>query len=163
VCVTATGEERYLVEIKVQRSVFINLPAEDIFAYVCDLENMVDWSSIVISIRKTSPGEIRTGATVRSTIRFLGRWLNVVFEVVEYSPGHCLMFKSIAGSSPCLFSYQFEAMAGGGTTLLQEAMVQIVGGLTEQTDPVIESAVARQVEYDLQTLKEILESGIMMS
>ena len=152
-----------MVEIQVQRSVFINLPAEDIFAYVCDLESMVDWSSTTIAIRKTSPGEISIGARMRSTIRFLGRWLNVVFEVVEYSPGRCLAFKSIAGSPPCLFGYQFETMAGGGTTLSQEAMVQIVGGSADQANPVIASAVARQIEYDLQTLKEILESGLVMS
>ncbi len=152
-----------MVEIKVQKSVFINLPAQEIFAYMCDLENMVDWSSATISIRKTSPGEIGAGATVRSTIRFLGRWLNVVFEVVEYSPGHCLALKSIAGSPPCLFSYQFEELEEGGTTVSQESMVQIVAGSVEQTHPVVASAIARQVEYDLQTLKEILESGMIFS
>lgn len=151
-----------MAEIKVQRSVFINLPAEDIFAYVCDLENMVDWSSTTVTIRKVSPGKIGAGATVRSTLRFLGRWLNVEFEVVEYSPGRCLALKSIAGSPPCLFCYQFEALAGGGTTTSQEAIVQVVGGIVDQTNPVIESAVARQIEYDLQTLKEILEAGKVM-
>lgn len=152
-----------MVEIKVQKSVFIDLPAEDIFTYICDLENMVDWSSTTISIRKISLGEIGTGATVRSTIRFLGRWLNVVFEVVEYSPGRCLAFKSIAGSPPCLFCYQFKGLEEGGTTISQEAMIQVVGGSAEQASPIIASAVARQIEYDLQTLKEILESGIILA
>jgi len=64
-------EKNCLAEIRVRKSVFINLPPEDIFAYVCDLENMVDWASTTVSIRKTSPGEIGAGATVRSTIRFL--------------------------------------------------------------------------------------------
>lgn len=152
-------EKNCLAEIRVRKSVFINLPPEDIFAYVCDLENMVDWASTTVSIRKTSPGEIGAGATVRSTIRFLGRWLNVLFEVVEYSPGRCLALKSIAGSSPCLFCYYFEGAEGGGTTTSEEAVVQIVGGIVDQANPVIESAVARQIEYDLQTLKEILEAG----
>ncbi len=152
-----------MVEIKVQKSVWINLPAEDIFGYVCDLENMEDWSSSTISIRKTSPGEMGVGAIVRSTIRFLGRWLNVLFEIVEYSPGRCLTFKSIAGSPPCLFRYRFEALEGGGTTASEEAMVQIVGGIIDQESRVIASAVARQIEYDLQTLKEILESGLVIS
>lgn len=150
-----------MVEIKVHKSVHVNLSAEDIFAYVCELENMVDWSSTTISIRKTSPGEMCAGATVRCTIRFLGRWLNVVFEVVEYSPGRCLALKSIAGSPPCLFRYQFEPVEGGGTYTSEEAVIQIVSGVVDQASPVIESAVARQIEYDLQTLKEILESGMV--
>ena len=152
-----------MFEIKVQKSVFINLPAQDIFAYVCELENMMDWSSTIVSVRKTSLGKVSAGTTVRSTIRFLGRWLNVEFEVVEYSPGHSLAFKSIAGSPPCLFCYQFETMEGGGTTTFSEAVVEIVGGIVDQTSPVIASAVTRQVEYDLQTLKEILEAGMSLA
>jgi uncharacterized membrane protein len=156
-------ERSFVVEIKVQKSVFINLSAEEIFMYICDLENMVDWSSATVSIRKTSPGEVSAGATVRATFRFLGRWLNVVFEVVEYRPCRCLTFKSIAGSPPSLFRYQFEPVEGGGTTASEEAVVQIVSGVVDQASPVIASAVARQIEYDLQTLKEILEAGIAFS
>ncbi len=152
-----------MVEIKVQKSVFINLPPKDVFAYICDLENMVDWASSTVSIRKTSPGEICAGSTVRSTVRFLGRWLNMVFEVVEYSPGRSLAFKSIAGSPPCLFCYQFEMVEGGGTITSEEAVVQIVEGIVDQANPVVVSAVSRQIEYDLQTLKEILEAGLVIS
>ena len=151
-----------MTEIQVQKSLLINLPADEIFAYVCNLENMVDWSSTIISMRKTSPGETRVGSIIRSTIRFLGRWLNVVFEIVEYSPGHCLALKSIAGSPPCHFCYQWESQEGGGTLVSHEAMVQIVGGDAEQASPVIASALARQLEYDLQTLKELLESGLIL-
>ena len=152
-----------MIEINVQKSVWIDLPSKDIFAYLCDLEHMEDWSSATISIRKTSPGEIGTGATVRSTLRFLGRWLNVLFEIVEYSPGRCLAFKSIAGSPPCLFRYRFEECKGGGTTVSEEAVVEIVGGIIDQGSQVIASAVARQIEYDLQTLKEILEADFVIS
>jgi len=162
-CLFAAPEQEVhcLVEIKVQKSVWINLPAEDIFAYVCDLESMEDWSSATISIRRTSPGELGAGATVRSTIRFLGRWLNVLFEVVEYSPGACVTFKSIAGSPLCLFRYRFEASKEGGTIVSEEAVVQIIGAVVDQTSQVITSAVGRQVEYDLQTLKEIVEAGFV--
>jgi hypothetical protein len=45
----------------------------------------------------------------------------------------------------------------------EEATVQIFGGVIDQANPVIASAVARQVEYDLQTLKEILEAGLVVT
>jgi uncharacterized membrane protein len=149
-----------LVDIKVQKSVVIDLPTPEVFAYVCDVENMLDWSSTTISIRKISPGAMCAGATVRSTFRFLGRWLNVVFEVVEYSTERCLTLKSIAGSPPSLFCYLFEPAEGGRTRVTEEAIVQLVGGAADRTNPVISSAVTRQIEYDLQTLKEMLEAGI---
>lgn len=149
-----------MIDVKVQKSVVIDLPTPEVFAYVCDVENMLDWSGTTISIRKISPGEIHAGSTVRSTFRFLGRWLNVVFEVVEYSPERCLTLKSIAGSPPSLFCYIFEPEEGGATRVTEEAIVQLVGSTADRTNPVISSAVTRQIEYDLQTLKEILEAGI---
>ncbi|HEY0756821.1 MAG TPA: SRPBCC family protein [Ktedonobacteraceae bacterium] len=151
-----------MVDVKVHKSVFIDLPVEEVFAYICNVENMLDWSSATISIRKISSGAISAGATMRTTFRFLGRWINVVFEVVEFRPGHCLTFKSISGSPPSLFRYMLEPV-DGGTRASHEALVQLSGAGTEQANPVIASAVARQIEYDLQTLKEILEAGLAYS
>lgn len=148
-----------MTEIKVQKRIMIDLPAEDIFAYISQLENLLDWSGITVTVRKTSSGEVRAGTTMLSTMRFLGRWFTVAFEIVEYSPGRCLTFKSIAGSPSCLFCYQLEGQGDGGTATLGEAVVHVTDGLIDQPYPVIESAVSRQFEYDLQTLKDILEAG----
>lgn len=149
-----------MVEIKVQRGVFINLPAQDIFDYLCRLENMVDWASTTIAMRKVTPDPMGAGTVISGTFRFLGKWINVVFEVVEYSPGHCLALKSIAGSPSSLFHYQLEARENGGTILSEEAVMQVMGNGQEPEHSVITSAVTRQLEYDLQTLKEILEAGV---
>lgn len=149
-----------MIDINVRKSVTIDLPTPEVFAYVCDLENMLDWSSTTVSIRKIAPGALSAGATVRSTFRFLGSWLNVIFEVVEYSPDRCLTLKSIAGSPPSLFRYLFEPAEAGGTLMIEEAVIQLMGDITNQANPVITSAVTRQIEYDLQTLKEMLEAGV---
>lgn len=143
-----------MVEIRIQQSTFIDLPVGKVFAYASDLENMADWSSVIIALRKVSPGPIGAGTTVRSTIRFLGEWFNIIFEVIEYQPECYLALKGVSGGLPCLFGYQFEPAEGRGTTLSVEAVLQIVG----QGDPVLVSALRRQVAYDLQTLKEILEA-----
>src|SRR5437763_896233 len=100
------GAEIPLIKMKVEYSVVINQPSEEIFAYMSDLENMVDWSSSMIAIRRISPGAIHVGATVRGTIRFLGRWLDITFEVVECEPNRSLTIKSISAISPCHFCYQ---------------------------------------------------------
>jgi hypothetical protein len=154
---------RCLVEIKVLKSVFINLPAKDIFEYLSNLDNMVDWASTTISMRQTSPGEIGTGAVVSSTFRFLGKWLNMVFEIVEYSSERCLTLKSIAGSPSSLFRYHLEALEEGGTVVSEEAVIQMAGSVGESTNSVVASAITRQIEYDLQTLKEVLEAGMVPS
>lgn len=147
-----------MLKINVKQSVFINRPAEEIFAYMGDIENMIDWSSIVISVRKISPGELHVGATVRSTIRFLGKWLDITFEIVEYEPSRYLTLKSFSGVTPCLFCYQFEPIEDGGTIVSHGVVIHLTGAILDLTESVVASVVCRQLEHDLLTLKAILEA-----
>lgn len=147
--------------LKVKQHVFISLPVEEVFTYVSDFENMADWSSSVIAVRKISPGANHVGMTGRCTIRFLGRWLDSTFEVIEYEPGRYLTFKSISGITPFLFCYQFDPVQEGGTSVTVDASFQFTqGGVTEVTEQVVSNAIRRQLECDLHTLKDLLEAGV---
>jgi len=148
-----------VITMNVKQNVFINLPAEDIFAYVSDFENLVDWSSVMIAARKISPGAIEVGATIRGTVRFLGKWLDITFEIVEYEPGRYLTIKSTSGIAPFLFCYQFEPAGDGGTIISQKAVIHLTEEVVELKASVITSAVRRQIEYDLVTLKDLLEAS----
>ena len=147
-----------MITMNVKQNVFINLPAEDIFAYVSDFENLVDWSSVMVAARKISPGAVEVGATVRGTVRFLGKWADITFDIVEYEPGRCLTIKSTSAIAPFLFCYQFEPAEDGGTTLSQKAVIHLTEEVIELKGSVITSAVRRQIEYDLVTLKDMLEA-----
>jgi hypothetical protein len=143
--------------VQVKQSLFINLSAEKIFTYLSTVENLMAWSSM-ISVVKHKPSEtMQVGATVQSTIRFLGCWYDMTFEVIEYEPYSSLTIKSISGIAPCLFCYQLEPIEGGGTTVWQEAVVDLIEDFTEQAEQLITTALHRQLEHDLATLKDILE------
>jgi len=146
------------MELKVAQSVVIDLPAEEIFAYVAEFENAADWSGFVINIKKTSPGTMQVGATLRATSRFLGRWLESTYEVVECEPGHHITFKSISGVAPWVFYYLFESLEEGRTRVLQEAVIHLKGGLLGLPEPAAASTICRQLDHDLLTLKDILEA-----
>jgi uncharacterized membrane protein len=149
------------MEMKVAQNVVIDLPAGEIFAYVAEFENLADWSGTVIAVRKTPSGAMHVGTTVLITIRFLGKWVQSTYEVVECEPGHHITLKSIAGIAPCVFSFLFEPLEDGRTRLSFEAVIQKGAylGLAEQTAA---SATRRQIEHDLLTLKEILEAGALI-
>src|SRR5947209_19379276 len=117
--------------MNVKQNVFINLPAEDIFAYVSDFENLVDWSSVMIAARKISPGAIEVGATIRGTVRFLGKWVDITFDIVEYEPGHCLTIKSISGIAPFLICYLFEQAVAGDTILRQKSLINHIEDIND--------------------------------
>jgi hypothetical protein len=145
------------VEITLDQSVFVNLPADKTFGYISNLANMVDWSNVLIAVKQLSPAPVCVGTTMRSTFRFLGKWLDIIFEVVGYEPDSYVAFKSIAGGGPCFLCFHLDEREGG-TTIREEARMNLIEGILYQEESVIVSAVRRQFEYDLQTLKEMLES-----
>jgi hypothetical protein len=144
--------------MKIEQCLVINLPAEKIFDYMTDVENWVEWSSVVIAVRKTAPGIISVGVTWRSTTRFLGRWLETTYELVEYEPSHFFTLKSISGLCPAIFSFKLEAVECGRTNVSVEAVISHIEGFLRLEDSVVISAVRRQMEGDLQTLRDILEA-----
>jgi uncharacterized membrane protein len=154
--------EGALITVDVKHAVFINLPVEAVFAYISDLENLSDWSGVVITARTISPGETRPGTRVRSTIRFLNKWSEMTFEVVEYESNRVLTLKSINGIARCTVFYQLEPGEDGGTTVFQEAVVHCVEGAVEVAESVAHNAIHRQIEFDLLTLKDILEAKASM-
>jgi uncharacterized membrane protein len=153
------GVEIFLIKIDIKHSVSINLPVEEVFAYLCDIEKLTSWSSTVTSIKKVLPSEVYVGATLQAKIRILGMWLDVTFEIIECDPNRYLTIKSITGVSPCLICYQFESVAENKTNLVQEVEVHHTEGVLALTVPVIKSVLFRQLEHDLLTLKEVLEDG----
>jgi uncharacterized membrane protein len=159
-------EEGWVLKvIEVEQSIIVNLAIEQIFAYVSNFDNLVDWSGIVVAVKRTSPREMKVGATLRNTLRFLGRGMECEYEVVEYEDSHHITLKSTSGPAPCLFYYRFEPVVGSGTRISQKAVIQInpKGGLLGLAEPVIRNAAQRQVENDLLTLKDLLESGASMN
>jgi carbon monoxide dehydrogenase subunit G len=154
------GVKLPLIKMEFKQEVVINLSPEDIFAYVSDLENLADWSSVVISVRKISQESMHVGATVRCTIRFLGRWFETSFELVECKPVHYLTIKSISGVAPCLIYYQLEPVESGGTSVSLEQVIHVTGRYLGLADPVASNIIRRQVEYDLLTLKDLLEAKL---
>lgn len=144
--------------MKVEHSVFINLPVEEIFAYMSNLENLVDWSGVVISARKISSEAMLVGTTVRCTNRILGRWFETTYEIVECVPGRYLTFKSISSISPCLICYQYESVESFRTNVIVEETINFTGGFLGFAEPVIKATIRRQLSYDLLTLKDLLET-----
>src|SRR5690349_694201 len=106
--------------MQVKKSVVINVSAETIFTYLSNLDNLSAWSSAtgVVEdngsddvVENNSSQAIHAGVTLHSTIRFLGKRRDMIFEVVECEPYSSLTIKSISGVAPCYFYYQFDPMA----------------------------------------------------
>ena len=83
--------------MRVEESVEINRPVEEVFSYVANPENLPEWSSIVIEVRKETQGEPKEGERFTSVGKFLGRPFDTPFEVVSYEPPRRFSHRSTGG------------------------------------------------------------------
>jgi uncharacterized protein YndB with AHSA1/START domain len=142
-----------------KQSVIIHRPAEDIFTYLTESEHLMDWSSVVLAVRVAPSGPIQGGSRLRITTRFMGRWMETSYEVVECQPHSHLTFKGTTGIDPCVFSFQLDATEGG-TSVSLESLVSLYlqAGMLGLPEAVVESIVKRQIQHDLLALKDVLEA-----
>jgi uncharacterized protein YndB with AHSA1/START domain len=142
-----------------EQSVIIHRPAGDIFTYLTESEHLMDWSSVVLAVRVAPSGPIQGGSRLRITTRFMGRWMETSYEVVECQPHSHLTFKGTTGIDPCVFSFQLDATEGG-TSVSLESLVSLYlqAGMLGLPEAVVESIVKRQIQHDLLALKDVLEA-----
>jgi carbon monoxide dehydrogenase subunit G len=82
---------------RVEASASIEAPAESIFAFVADLDNLATWQPGVVSAQQTSPGAVEVGATARVLRELMGQRVTVDLEVTDYVAGRRLALASAAG------------------------------------------------------------------
>ena len=143
--------------MKVEHAFFVNLPVEKTFAYMSNLENLVDWSSFVLSSRKISSGEMLVGTTIQCRIRMLRLRFDITYEIIECKPNRYLTYKSTTGIAPSFTYIQFKPLDGGGTHVSVEITMHFTGGYLGFDETVVTGLISRQIANDLQTLKDLLE------
>lgn len=142
--------------LKIQASVTINRPIQEVFAFASDPNNYTKWQTGVLESTATSPGPLGVGTTSRDTRVFLGRRMEQVNEITAYEPPTKYAFKIAAGAFPASGALTFEAV--NGSTRVTEILEAEPGGFFKIAEPLISSIGKRQVEGDLHTLKDLLEA-----
>jgi uncharacterized membrane protein len=143
--------------IKVEHAIFINLPVEEVFVYMSNLENLADWSGFILSSRKISSGGMLVGTIIQCTMRFLGRRFDTTYEIVECKANRYFAYKSIKGIAPSFTHIRFEPLDDGCTNISEEIDIHFTGGYLGYDETLITNAIGRQITNDLQTLKDLLE------
>src|SRR5918995_2023022 len=105
--------------MRVEESVEINRPVEEVFSYVSDPQNLPEWSGIVLEVREEAQGAPKEGDRFTSVAKFLGRRFETPFEVVSYEPPRRSSHRSTGGPFPQQWTRTFEQTAAGGTRLSQ--------------------------------------------
>lgn len=142
--------------LKIESSIVINRPVEEVFAVVSDIEKNPKWTSVFLEARKTSEEPIGVGTTWRVVQKFLGQRFESEVEVTEYEPNRKYALKSKSGPFPVEVRQTYEPVEGG--TRFSVALEAEVGGFFKLAEPLVKTMAKRSIETDNANLKDLMEA-----
>ena len=140
-----------------ENTVMIERPAEDVFAFLADFENVPTWNYAIEKTVKTSPGPVGVGTTYRQT-RSIPTRRDERFEVIAFQPMSRLAIQGQIGPFRTRASYELTPMAGG-TRLTNEASLEPTSGVLRLVAPLAVPRVKAAVAQNLAKLKQVLEGN----
>jgi uncharacterized membrane protein len=144
--------------VRVEESVIINRPVEEVFAYTTDISRFPEWSVLVQESEKVSDGPVGLGTTLRTAIQFLGRKFVSEQVVTEFVPDTVFAGKSVSGPIALTITSVYEPAEGG--TKFTQVIEGDAKGFFGLADPILARVGKRQLQAQLGTLKDLLESGV---
>jgi uncharacterized membrane protein len=152
---------------KIEESIFVSRPCEDVFAYLENRSNDSEWMVAVTESRwldqePNAPGAaVHLGRKGRMIMNIRGKPAEFVDEVTAYEPGRRIAHRTVEGPFPLNTACICEPAAGGCTaTVVGEADRLVDGPLRPLIEPIIAWSIRRGFKADLARLKHILESPV---
>ncbi|MFQ5858939.1 MAG: SRPBCC family protein [Anaerolineae bacterium] len=146
--------------LRMEKSVVINRPVEEVFAAV-EFDRWSQWASELVETKKTSEGPPGVGTTYTHVAQMLGRRLENGYEVTEYEPNSKISMKSTSGPIPVDSVLSVESVEGG--TRFTMNFKADVGRVFKLAEPLIARIMDRQQDANLANLKDLLEAGALDS
>ncbi len=141
--------------VRVEDSIVVARPIEDVFDYLTDPETLPEWQGSALEARVEGEGPMRAGSRVLERRKFLGRRLESTMEVVEYELPRRFAIK--VGSGPVPFTATNSLSEADGGTRIEAVIEGEPGGFFRLAEPLVVRALGREMRNNLATLKDVLE------
>ena len=138
-----------------QRSITVNRPVDDVFAFVVDGTRAVEWRPAVLDVARVDGSGALT--TYRQGVKGPGgRRITADYEVYDVEPNRRIAFRAIAGPVRPTGEYRFEAVPEGtAVTFSLGAQLGFLKGLLMSGS--VQSSMDGEMAA-LDNLKRILEA-----
>ena len=140
-----------------QNTVTIQKPAEEVFAFLADFENIPKWNYAIEQTRKASAGPVGVGTRYRQT-RSVPARSTEEFEVTVLEPASRLAIHGQIGPFQATISYQLEPRAGA-TTLVNNVELDQPSAMLRLVAPLATPKIKAAVAQNLGKLKLLLEDS----
>jgi Polyketide cyclase / dehydrase and lipid transport len=140
-----------------ENTLTIQKPAEEVFAFLADFENIPMWNYAIEETSKASAGPAGVGTRYRQT-RSIPSTSIEDFEVTVFEPASRLAIHGQIGPFQATISYVLEA-AGGATKLVNNVELDPAQAKLRLLAPLATPKIKAAVAQNLAKLKLILEGG----
>lgn len=138
---------------RVERRALIGAPPAEVFAYVSDLDNLPEWQSGIVSVHRTSDGELGVGSTARVARELMGQRVEAALRVTAYDPPRHLTIGSEVSGVKAVATLDLAPEGDGNATDLSFA-IEIRGSmLTAFMEPMIAAAAGGDIDATLARLQ----------
>ena len=142
------------MELKI--SIDVARGAEDVFEYLKDVKNNVEWEKEVVEMEYTSEGPVGVGSTGRRVEKYMGTDEST-FEITEYKENKHVAVAFGSDKFEGDLRWDLES-SGEGTRVAFQMRGRPKGLVFKLMMPLFSPMVKRQVRRNFGTLKGILES-----
>jgi uncharacterized membrane protein len=141
---------------RIEESVEIKRPADQVFAYTTDAKSWTKWQSTFPEAEQTSQGAVGVGTTFKGTIRMMGLTMKWTAKATEYELNRKFGKNITCGSITNEQHNTYDPIAGGTKFTIVYNMQ--VGGLMKLFLPMIVSSTRKALKKALGNLKSVLEA-----
>jgi uncharacterized membrane protein len=146
----------------IKHSIDINRPAEEVFAYLDQVDRHNEWQSQLVSTTVETDGPIRVGTRVVERRNVPGGARDFPYEITAHDPLRRVSFRGTAGLIRPAGTYTLDPIGGSSSRLTTQ--LDLEGhGIGKLFAILALREAAKQLPVDQERFKELLESGVALA
>jgi uncharacterized protein YndB with AHSA1/START domain len=146
----------------IEHSIDINRPAEEVFAYLDQVDRHNEWQGQLVSTTVETDGPTRVGTRVVERRKVPGGPRDFPYEITEHDPPRTASFRGTAGLIRSVGTYTVDPIGESSSRLNSE--LDLEGhGIGKLFAILARRQAAKQVPVDQEKFKELLESGVALA
>jgi len=139
-----------------ERSAVIARPAEEVFAFLANLENLPRWQSGVLRAELTSSGPIGVGSTAVVERRMFGQQIAADLVVTAYEPPRRIVLDTEASGVSVQARVGIEPLDAARSRVTFGMAMEASGFFMKAVEPMVAQAAEADIEASLAHLGEVL-------